>query len=329
MREFPDVFFFRDVLDVFCPDRIDSIHLFAAGALPDGDVSELREHLSTGCPACITELAGASAVAALLPLSLDPVNPPAGLKDRLMRRIDDELATPPIRLAGQPAVDSIGARIFRLFVPAAVAAGITLVATHFYMNRLVVDARSQAAVYQERATRALTVAATLNEKLQAAEQNAESQNHLVVQLTTEKKAGDTQLADARHQLDDLKTRYASQSAVVDMLESHDVRLVDLTPTDLQKGAVAHLVWDETHRKWAVLVAGMTPAKAGQTYELWFVTTAGAKIRAGIFDVDRAGAASVLVDVPADLGPLKLVAVTNEKTGGEDQPHGDFQLTGNL
>jgi hypothetical protein len=273
---------------VTCEQRTDSIYSLAAGALPDGEAEELRRHLATGCPQCAAELAGASAAAALLPLSLDPVTPPAGLKDRLMRRIDESKRT----AASVP--DTLAVRLFRLFVPAAVAAGITLVATHFYMNRRVNDARSQADAYRRQAF---------------------SARELVVQIQSK--------------LDDRTDELQRKTSLVAMLQSPDVRFVDLAPTDLQKGAVARLVWDQPGRKWAVLVSGMKPAAAGQTYEIWFVTKAGAKVRAGLFDVDAGGSASVEVAVPPNLGPLQLLAVTNEKAGGVDQPQGQFQLTGKL
>jgi anti-sigma factor RsiW len=318
---------------VNCQDRTDSIHLYAAGALPDAEAMELREHLATGCPACQVELAGASAVASMLPLSLDPVNPPADLKQRLMRRIDGEVARDGKNAgsinANLPTAEPWGMRIFRIFVPAAVAAGITLICTHYYMNAKVIDARNTAIAYQDRATKSGMIAAQYAARLDAVEQKLQSQNHTVEMLTRQSADVQTQLADNRRQIDGLKQLYPDEAPVLAMLASDKVRLVDLRPTDLQKGAVAHLVWDEQHRKWAVLVTGMKPAAAGETYELWFVTTAGAKIRAGTFDVDQAGDASVLINLPPDLGPLKLVAVTNEKAGGVEVPAGQFQMLGDL
>jgi anti-sigma factor RsiW len=318
---------------VNCQDRTDSIHLYAAGALPDAEAMELREHLATGCPACQAELAAASAVASMLPLSLDPLNPPADLKQRLMQRIDDQIAQDeksagPIN-ANAPMTEPWGMRIFRIFVPAAVAAGITLICTHYYMNAKVIEARNTAIAYQDRATKAGAIAAQYAARLDAAEQKLQSQSHTVDMLTAQSTDANAQLADTRKQIDGLKQLYPDEAPVMAMLASDKVRVVDLKPTDLQKGAVAHLVWDEQHRKWAVLVAGMKPAAAGETYELWFVTTAGAKIRAGIFDVDQAGGAAVMINLPPDLGPLKLVAVTNEKAGGVEVPAGQFQMIGNL
>ena len=303
-----------------CEDRAASIDLYAAGALPDAEVKELREHLATGCPTCQAELIATSAVASMLPLTLAPVSPPAELKPRLMRRIDDEVAAGPISAFVSPEPETLSMRLFRLFVPAAVAAGITLVGTHYYMTTKIVDAQQKVALLQQRGAAAFQIEASLNEQLQAVQDRLEKQTRQVDYLTTQASADQTQLAA-------LKRQFADQSAVVAMLESDHVRLVDLKPTESQPGAVAHVVWDQVHGKWAVLVANMKPAPAGETYELWFVTTSDQKIRVGIFDVDHAGSASVLIDLPPDVGPLKLVAVTNEKAGGVEVPAGHAQMVG--
>src|SRR5262245_16596096 len=88
---------------------------------------ELRRHLASGCPACIGALAEAQATLAKLPLALDPVTPPPAVKQRLMDRINraNESGPAPMKLTAPDQLpDSPALRIFRIFVPAAVAAGI-------------------------------------------------------------------------------------------------------------------------------------------------------------------------------------------------------------
>ena len=131
------------------------------------------------------------------------------------------------------------------------------------------------------------------------------------------------------QLGQLRNQYQSQTQVVEMLQSPGLKLVPLKATEHQPGAVANLLWDQKKNQWAILTTGMKPAAAGQTYELWFVTEAGAKIAAGTFDVDANGTGSLRVPIPPNIGELKLAAVTNEKTGGATQPTGDFQVLGNV
>jgi len=70
-----------------CEQRKDLIMLEAAGALDAPEASELRAHLASGCPRCTGALAEAHAVLALVPLGLDPINPPSELRDRLMAKV--------------------------------------------------------------------------------------------------------------------------------------------------------------------------------------------------------------------------------------------------
>lgn len=130
-------------------------------------------------------------------------------------------------------------------------------------------------------------------------------------------------------LNQLRGQYQSQTQVVEMLQSPGLKLIPLKATEHQPGAVATLLWDQKKNQWAILTTGMKPAAAGQTYELWFITEAGAKIAAGTFDVDANGTGSLKVPIPANIGELKLAAVTNEKAGGATQPAGDIQVAGNV
>jgi anti-sigma-K factor RskA len=71
-------------MNVDCIERQDLILLEAAGALDEPQAEELRRHLATGCPQCAGYRAQAEAVLAMLPLSLSPVDPPAGLKEKIL-----------------------------------------------------------------------------------------------------------------------------------------------------------------------------------------------------------------------------------------------------
>ena len=137
------------------------------------------------------------------------------------------------------------------------------------------------------------------------------------------------LVENASQLNVLQGQLRGQTQVVDMLRSPGLKLIPLKATDHQPNAIANLLWDQKKNQWAILTKGMTPAAPGQTYELWFVTEAGAKIAAGTFDVDASGTGSLKVPIPSNIGELKLAAVTNEKTGGASQPTGDFQMLGNV
>lgn len=128
---------------------------------------------------------------------------------------------------------------------------------------------------------------------------------------------------------DLEARVVREHAVVDAMLKSSADIVRLTNGAAQPTAAAWLVWDRPAGRWVVLADHLTPAPAGKTYELWYVTRAGGKVRAGTFDVAPDGSATIQAKLPNDLGPLAMAAVTDEPAGGTDSPTGQFQLTAKL
>jgi anti-sigma-K factor RskA len=111
---------------VNCQERKDLLLLYAAGELDAAETKEMRNHLATGCPTCTANLAEAQAVWTAIPMALESVPPPSSVKRRLMDRIADKSDRFP---------DSMALRLFRILVPAAVAAGIAIVVTHAILSR--------------------------------------------------------------------------------------------------------------------------------------------------------------------------------------------------
>ena len=270
----------------------------------------MRDHLQSGCVACAGYHAEAQALLAAIPLGLPLSAPPADLKRRLFARIDAAEAgsgkgsiapasgtvvsmrgSPTSRGVAGPATgnDSLPIRLFRYLVPAAVAAGLAIVATHFVMNQ----------------------------RVQAARQEATAAKSVINEKTL-----------LEFQVRQLNKNLDSQTRIVEILQSPEVKLVHLDHTANQPNAIANLIWDQKHQQWAMFAAGMTPAAKGQTYELWFVTDKGA-FAAGLFDVDDKGNGWVAVNIPPDIGQLEKAAVTNEAAGGTKVPAGQYQVLGKL
>jgi hypothetical protein len=72
-----------------CAERRDAILLLAAGALEPDEQAELEAHLETGCPRCAGERAAADATLAHLAFALDPIEPPAEVRARLLAALDE------------------------------------------------------------------------------------------------------------------------------------------------------------------------------------------------------------------------------------------------
>jgi anti-sigma-K factor RskA len=97
----------------------------------------------------------------------------------------------------------------------------------------------------------------------------------------------------------------------------------------QPQAHGHVLWDLDHRQWHVCVFDLKPLPAGKTYELWFITDQGKKVRAGTIDIGPSGEAMVNVPVPDSIGRVTVAALTDEVAGGVDQPQGQIQLLGKV
>ncbi len=98
--------------------------LAAVGALDSDERQRFDAHLAVGCAECERDLAEWSAVAAVLPVALPAVEPPAGHRERMMARLDAETAAS----APPRAVPIVGRRVPRWRWSGAVAAGLALAA---------------------------------------------------------------------------------------------------------------------------------------------------------------------------------------------------------
>jgi type II secretory pathway pseudopilin PulG len=131
---------------------------------------------------------------------------------------------------------------------------------------------------------------------------------------------ETALADRNSRLEEIQTAIGAPS----------LSFIPVAAQPAQPSAArGRILWDKQANQWHVYVFDMAPPTAGQQYQLWFVTADQQKVSAGVFDVDSNGDASMVVSVPANLGPIALAAVTNEPAGGLAQPTGNFQLLGNV
>ncbi|WP_321472388.1 cupin domain-containing protein [uncultured Paludibaculum sp.] len=64
-----------------------SAALYSLGAMPQEEAQAFAEHLKAGCAVCRSEVEAFEVTAAGLPLSLEDVAPPAGLRARVLEKI--------------------------------------------------------------------------------------------------------------------------------------------------------------------------------------------------------------------------------------------------
>jgi anti-sigma factor RsiW len=72
----------------------EQVGAYVLDALPADEVAAFEAHLAS-CPACRAEVAELREVVGVLPLALTPVEPPASLRDRISRALEEDVAQRP------------------------------------------------------------------------------------------------------------------------------------------------------------------------------------------------------------------------------------------
>jgi len=128
---------------------------------------------------------------------------------------------------------------------------------------------------------------------------------------------------------ELNNRDATIQQIATLIDSPDLRLVALQPTDQQPQARARILWDRARQRWQINVFDVKPPKLGQAYELWFFGQDKKPVAGPMLHVDASGQGKMLVDVPQNIGPITLAAFTNEPEKGVQEPTGDIHFKSEL
>lgn len=105
---------------------------------------------------------------------------------------------------------------------------------------------------------------------------------------------------------------AQQQAMLALMSSPDAQIAT---TPLSNGGTVTVASSGKANKAAVMVNDMPPLPEGKTYELWFISAAGA-VPAGLMDSPK-GPAMQLLD--GDMGGATHVGITVEPLGGSEKP----------
>ena len=107
-----------------------------------------------------------------------------------------------------------------------------------------------------------------------------------------------------------------------------LQMVSMT-SETQPTARGVVAWDKDHAQWHIAVFGLAPPPPGREFELWFIPPDGKPIPSKTFTVDASGSATLVVPLPANIGPIAVAAITDEPLGGVPQPTGKIQLAGKV
>lgn len=270
---------------------------YALNALSAEEKQEFEAHLAESSTTR-NEVTEMTATAALLGLSVTPVEPSPDLKRNLMALI---AATPQLP-KDVPAS-----------APVASAASAALAAEPAVATEPVLAAE---AVEQPAAA---TVAAPPPAELSArttAKTQARWFSKPIVAITAVAAAfvlivGGTSVVNL---VNDTNYQQQQADALAQITSAEDMQQ---SVAAVSTGGTATLMWSEDLGKSVVVANGLATLSNDETYELWYISADGAATPAGLFDVT--GSDSVWRVLEGDMKAGDTVGVTVEPSGGSDQP----------
>ena len=253
---------------------------YALGILDEPERRAFEAHVST-CASCAAEIRDFTAVASALALDVPQVDPPASLRDRVLRA-----ATRPAPHGGE--VESIAERRAaseqrrprreRLFALLSAAAAVIAVALGGYAVSL-----------QRRI-------AVLEEQVRVASDRA---------------------AQSQQQLVQLRAATDQSTQVRQILAAGDLRRIDLAGTKVAPAATGRAFWSQ-REGLVVAFANLPATQTGQVYQLWVIPPGGTPIDAGLLELQPDGRALALARSGTSQ-QVGTVAITLEPAGGSPVP----------
>lgn len=327
----------------------ESVPLYAAGALDKNERQALEAHLLSGCASCHSALKDYQSVAALIPLSLNPITPPRSLKATIMAERNpaplpaEAAQNEPVRPSLEP-----GEWMEHLFPPVAPArssslpwalgfAALLIVAVGGYIAWNVSAQRSIAtsniqqleASLREKSARLENLQREFGDQTNAL---AELRNKLQ-QQTNEVTEAKEQLAQRDAELEDIRAQLNQRSVagvartpqdeLAALLRIPNVKAVSLTGSDVAKRAAGFLLYDARTQNVWLYSMNLPESPAGTTYQLWAIHDKPVSV--GTFNMDTGETAHLLVKKAPSFTAAKTFAVSLEPSGGRPQPTGPIYL----
>jgi anti-sigma-K factor RskA len=290
--------------------------LDAVGALDAEETRLLGEHLAA-CEECGREAREMREAAAAIAYTVEPVEPPASLRARVLdnARLSDTVL-PFKRNAREAAGDGPnvvgdGPNVVRQ--PALRAAAPT---TERLGTWRLLASRPPLLFGALAAAVAIVFLAALS--LMLGTRNRE----LAVQVAQLSQSLDR----AREETLLAREESVRTTEINNIVTAQGALVAVINGTEQAPGASARLVMDKRTGRAVLAAHGLPPAPAGKTYQLWYIA-GGKPLPGGLFNADPAGRAVLSDRVPeAGLG-ASLFAVTLEPAGGVQAPTGGMYLRG--
>ena len=271
---------------------------FVLGALDTREMIAVSDHLES-CRKPHPEVGDLGGVLPYLAASLDPVEPPAWLRDSVVAAAKADLE------ARRRAAKRSEPRVVEPIVKPALAPAV--LAVHGQGSAPLADVVSLAAARVSRARRAMTWATRVAAVV------------AIVALAGYSLMLQGQLADARRAQD-------REAAILYALTQQDTRTAQLTATDGSRASGIAALRPNGHI--LVKLSSLRPTKGDQVYVVWLSRAGGAAIKVGYFTVDDAGVGFLEVDNVPTSARLWLF-VCREPNRNVTTPSPDMVVSGIL
>ena len=253
---------------------------YALGILDEPDRRTFEAHLST-CASCAAKVRDFTAVASALALDVPQIDPPASLRERVLRA-----ATVP---ASQPAA-----------------------VEQFTARRETPEARRPR---RESMLTLLSAAAVVIAFALGA--YAVSLQRRIAVLEGQVRAAADRAAQSQQQLVQLKAAADQSTQVRRILAAGDLRRLDLAGTKAAPAAAGRAFWSPAEGL-VVAFANLPATDAGRVYQLWVIPPGGSPIDAGLLELQSDGRALALAKAGTSQR-VGTVAITLEPPGGSPAP----------
>jgi anti-sigma-K factor RskA len=144
-----------------------------------------------------------------------------------------------------------------------------------------------------------------------------------------------QVARLRNEISTLNDRLTAQSESLEQIIANlpqtnpsNVITVSLKGTEVQPQAQGQLIADPNSQSAVLVIVGLPPLEAGQTYQVWLID-GGAPVSAGLLTVDQNGQAVFVVTSEEEIGSFNSLGISIEPSGGSPQPTGEIVVLSDL
>jgi anti-sigma-K factor RskA len=307
----------------------EQITLYAIGAMDAQEAAEFERQLASS-PELRARVAEEEAAVAALLTSVEPVAPPPVLKQKLMARIDEEVATEApadaIRTVARAGLGDIW-RYLLGGLSAALAAlalvfGIGLANSQSQVAQLQANAQDVAAQLQQANAR---VAELERDLAQAQSQIEQAHNQLELSQQAAKTAqGDVEkaradLTSAQTDAAKVQNELAAAMRELTVLNQPEVRLASLPANkdEFESGAVKVFFSPQSNQA-LITLSNLPPLGANQTYQLWLIK-GNTLLPSSVFNTGTDGTGRLVVESDELFSEFDRIGVTVEPAGGRSTP----------